>query len=358
MSQNLGHRVYDSILRENFSQDPSIHATWMPIEPWADDVWQKIPGIRGNLTLLSGLRARAHLRREKARFDLLYCHTQEAATLLGSYMRRIPTVLSMDATPLNMDKLGRWYQQKDRSALLERAKHVVTRSAFERAAHLVAFSDWARASLIADYGIAASKITVIPPGIDLALWDSPREKDEGTQARILFVGGAFERKGGHVLLEAVARMPASWQVDIVTDHAMHSAPGMPNVRFHSAFQPGSAELRSLYRQANIFVLPTFADCSPWVNVEAMAMRLPVITTPVGGTAELIDEHCGIVVQPGSADELLAAVSTLAANPELRRAMGEQGRLRAERYFDTRRNSRRLADLLKSLVQKSGQRDSR
>ena len=107
ISQILGHAVHGERIRTAVMHDPEIRPHWMPIFPWAKDFWRAVPIVGTNLTLVSGLQARRQLRACRTPLDVLYCHTQEAAVLLGSYMKRIPTILSMDATPTNMGHLRR-----------------------------------------------------------------------------------------------------------------------------------------------------------------------------------------------------------------------------------------------------------
>ena len=100
MFQGEGHITHDQHLRSETAKFPEIHAEWLPILPWKKDRWQRLPVIRNNLTLLSGFRARDQLQHQTRPFDALYCHTPEAAVLLGKYMKQTPTILSLDATPI------------------------------------------------------------------------------------------------------------------------------------------------------------------------------------------------------------------------------------------------------------------
>jgi glycosyltransferase involved in cell wall biosynthesis len=350
MTQNLGHIVHDRRMRLEVAQDSTIEPKWMPIFPWADDRWQKIPVIRNNLTLLSGFRAKDHLSAQSGVLDALYCHTQEAAVLLGKYMNRIPTILSMDATPINMDSIGHAYGHIAGTGALERVKHFLTKKAFHRAAHLVTFSQWAKNSLIQDYEIPEQKITVNMPGVDLSRWSVVEADREELSPRVLFVGGDFHRKGGDVLVQCARSMPGDWNVDIITSESVPSAEGLPGTRIHLGLKADTPELLALYRKANIFVLPTIADCSPLVIFEAMAAGLPVIATRIGGISEMvIHGETGLLIPPSSPVALSEAIRELAKDPTRRRAMGIAGRRRVEKYFDGPRNYRSLIALIKTVA---------
>lgn len=353
ISQILGHAMHGERIRSEVMQHPEIRPHWMPIFPWARDFWHGIPIVRGNLTLLSGLQARRQLRACRAPLDVLYCHTQEAAVLLGSYMKRIPTILSMDATPTNMDSFGQAYGHQIGPETLERVKHRIVRRTFRLAAHVVTFSNWAKQSLVRDYQVPDEKITVNTPGVDLSRWSVSGPEagvaNERQMPRLLFVGGDFRRKGGDILLRCAAETRGQWALDIVTRDPVE-AQGIPNVRIHRGIKAGTEEHTALYRNADIFVLPTQGDCSPWAIIEAMAMQLPVISTTIGAIPELVTHgETGLLVPPDSTGALVDAIRTLSGDPERRRAMGRAGRTRVERQFDGRRTYSELIACIKAVA---------
>src|SRR5947199_396926 len=88
--------------------------------------------------------------------------------------------------------------------------------------HGVNIRQWVQRSLERDYGLPSERIEVIPPGVDLSLWqsDSSRAQQTDGTMRLLFVGGQFQRKGGPALLRAFealrAQMPqVRWELDLV-----------------------------------------------------------------------------------------------------------------------------------------------
>lgn len=94
------------------------------------------------------------------------------------------------------------------------------------------------------------------------------------------------------------------------------------------------DVDAILDQADILVLPSLADeCLPYVILEAMAHRLPVVSTDVAGIPEMVlDGDTGLVVPPSDRDELAAALARLAADPVQARAMGERGRRRVLEHF--------------------------
>jgi glycosyltransferase involved in cell wall biosynthesis len=67
-------------------------------------------------------------------------------------------------------------------------------------------------------------------------------------------------------------------------------------------------------------------------VEALYAGLPVVTTAIGGGAEVVDDSCGVRVRP-SVDEVAASLRRLITDPEARRALGERGPARARELSD-------------------------
>jgi glycosyltransferase involved in cell wall biosynthesis len=292
------------------------------------------------------------LYRHAKPLDALYCHTQELAGMLVGYMKRVPTVLSLDATPTNLDSFGHEYGHRGLAA--RKVKDFLVKRSLHQAAHVVAISRWVKDSLINDYGLSEHKITVNTWGVDLALWNISQEERADSQKdpspRVLFVGGDFRRKGGEALVEYAASMQGQLAVDIVTNDTVPLAEEIANLRTHRGLKPGTQELLTLYRNAGIFVLPTLADISPWVFMEAMAMRLPVVATRIGAIPEIVaDGETGLLIPPNSPEALGKAIEELAKNPELRRRMGNAGRKRVEQYFDGRVSYDKLIALIKAVA---------
>jgi glycosyltransferase involved in cell wall biosynthesis len=193
-------------------------------------------------------------------------------------------------------------------------------------------------------------VSVIPPGVDLDLWNFPRPAERSSgPVRLLFVGGDFSRKGGETLLAAMRQgLAASCELDIVTKATVDTA-GLTRVRVHNGLGPNAPALMALYRSADIFVFPTLADVLPLAIMEAMASGLPVITTDVGAIREQIEDGVtGSLIPPNNVDvdALYKTTMRLVENPELRHSMGVAARAAAERLFNGSRNYPRILELMK------------
>ena len=351
LEQTLGHVAHGKNLERVVGAAPDVDATFLRLEFAARHAWQRAPGL-GSWSVRASWAARAALRRRLADrpADCVFIHTQVSALLANDIMRRVPTVISLDATPANFDSVGGAYTHRLSHPALEATKRAVNRRAFNAAAAIVTWCRWAADSLQKDYGVQAEKIRVIPPGVDTSIF-SPRAHEHEGPARILFVGGDLERKGGLDLLEAVQGLAGRVEVDIVSG----SSPSLPGravpIRVHRGLRPQSPELVELFRKADVFVLPTRGDCLPQAIAEAMASGLPVVATSVGAITEMVEDGVtGVIVPPASPAALARALAGLVADPQRRQAMGRAGLAAARRFHDMARNNQSILALMADLTQ--------
>jgi glycosyltransferase involved in cell wall biosynthesis len=356
MEQTLGHVTHARNLAQALDGRPEISPVWLPIEYGVQGIARFLPLYRGNWSVRASWRARRALTAalRSGPLDALLFHTQVTSLFSVDRMRRMPTVISLDATPLNFDHVTR-YGGYDHlvagNGFVDRQKYLMNRRAFHAAATLVPWSDWAKRSLVEEYGVNPDKIRVLAPGANPAFFELGRQRvaDDVTRnpddpARILFVGGEWRRKGGPQLLEALAGLPAAgWRLDAVTRDPV---PTVPGVTVHHGVGPNSPELLRLFQQADLFVLPSLGECLAVVLMEATAAALPVVTTDVGALAEAVRPgETGMIVPPNDVASLRAALAALVADPARRISMGRGGHALALDRFVAADNNRQLLDLV-------------
>jgi glycosyltransferase involved in cell wall biosynthesis len=345
MEQTLGHVAHTANLERALAQAGWIDGVVVKL-PFEPSSWlERLPGLR-NWSLRASLMTRAALRRERrqGRLHAAFIHTQVASLLSVGLMRTVPTVVSLDATPVNFDEVGEAYGHRTGGALVETAKAAVNRRAYLAAHALVTWSRLAADSLTADYGVPASRVHVVAPGVDLGRF-RPGDGQPGRLVRVLFVGGDFARKGGPDLVAALQGVPEA-ELDVVTGTDVGPIPAEVRCRVHRGLRPGAPELLDLYRRADVFALPSRGDCLPQVLAEAAACGLPLVATGIGAMPEVVrDGANGFLVPPGSPADLRLALRRLIESPDLRRAMGRESLELARREHDAMANHRRIFDLM-------------
>jgi glycosyltransferase involved in cell wall biosynthesis len=202
------------------------------------------------------------------------------------------------------------------------------RVALQRASQVIAVSESLRQVALA-LGIAPEKVAVVGNGVDLHKFrpmsraEARAELELGAQAPVLVtVGGLVERKGFHRVIEVLpallARFPGlvylvvggpSPEGDMGAELKRQVAEAglEANVRFLGPLP--SEALRVPLSAADVFVLSTRNE--GWANVflEAMACGLPVVTTDVGGNAEVVcRSDLGTVLPFGDAERLSGALA--------------------------------------------------
>jgi glycosyltransferase involved in cell wall biosynthesis len=358
LEYSLGHTTHAQNLKRVLESAPSVTPTYVDL-PFHDTPgrWASLPGVRSNWSVRASLGAYLGLRRHVRHLDGALFHTQVTSLFSAGLMRRVPSIVSLDATPLQYDMLGAFYgHTPSTNARLEALKKRLNQRAFAAARHLVAWSEWAKASLVADYGVDAGKVTVLPPGIDTSLWESPlRPIRTAGPVKVLFVGGDFTRKGGDTLLQAFKSLPAGLGAHLhIVTKTEGVGDGLPNVTVHRDVAPNSERLRRLFADVDLFAFPTRGDCLPLAVMEAMAAGLPVITTTVGALPEAVTHgETGLIVPADDAPALATAIAALATDDTLRTRLGCNARHAALERFDAGANYRRLVETVR---QAAGPRD--
>jgi glycosyltransferase involved in cell wall biosynthesis len=349
LEQSLGHVTHAKNLLTNVPLDPEVHANWGLIDFESSGIARRIPVYRSNWTVRAGVRAYREVARmnRQTRLDALFFHTQVPAILAQRWLRKIPGIVSLDATPIQYDELGTFYKHEQGPAWLEAWKWRLNRNCFRSARRLVAWSEWTKLGLVQRYEVPADKITVIPPGVNVHEWRRPKPRvPHADPVKILFVGGDLERKGGLVLLEAFrALRHLGLELHLVTKARL---PPEPNVFVYNNLEANSQPLKDLYHTCDIFALPTFGDTFAMVLSEAGAAGMAIVSTSMAAIPEFVrNGETGLTVPAGDAVGLTQALQELAENPTLRLALGERAMARVTRHYDAPTNASRLLNLLKA-----------
>ena len=110
------------------------------------------------------------------------------------------------------------------------------------------------------------------------------------------------------------------------------------------------EVPELLDQLDVVALPSWTEGLPLTLLDAMAHARPVVATPVGGTAEVVEDgETGLLVPPRDPAALAAALRRLLADRELARRLGEAGRRRVAERFTLAAMTRRILELYDEVV---------
>lgn len=302
--------------------------------------------------------------------DLVHSHTWYAnmAGHLASQLHGIPHVLSAHSLeplrPWKAEQLGGGY----------RVSSWIEKTAYENADAIIAVSAGMRADVLRCYPhVDSTKVRVVHNGIDVDAWAAPHTDEskaaaaatvarygiDPTRPAVVFVGRITRQKGLPYFLRAVAMLPKEVQVVLCA-----GAPDTKEIALEvssavAALQQTRegviwieqmlprAELVAVLDACTAFACPSIYEPLGIVNLEAMAVGLPVVGTATGGIPEVIvDGVTGVLVPIDQAtdgtgtptnpeefvSDLAAAMTAMVADTEAARAMGARGKERAAEHF--------------------------
>lgn len=213
------------------------------------------------------------------------------------------------------------------------------------AAFVACISRWCQARVTE---LAPTARTVlVRMGADLTRYrPQTRDRAAGAPLRVLFVGRLVPDKAPEDLVAALAGRP-DVELVIAGDGPLRATLTAPGVRL---LGPVSQEqLPDWYDWADVLALPSRAEGLPVVLMEALATGLAVVTTPVAGIPELVeDDVTGLLVPPGDRAALAAAIDRL-RDPALRQRLGAAGRSRVLTDHDADTAAVPLLDALSGLL---------
>lgn len=208
------------------------------------------------------------------------------------------------------------------------------------------------------------KLHIVHCGVEPERYDSRAERKDKTP-QLIFVGRLAAVKGVPVLFDALPQVLRDFpdlKVTLIGDGPDRAqleamARDLPQVAF--AGYRSQTEVAEMLQQADMLVLPSFAEGVPVVLMEAMAARLPVVTTQVAGIPELVENHIsGRLVPPGDADALAQAIALLLADASRRDKMGDAGRAKVIAEYSATREAGWLAHLFRAYAGNAPQPEKR
>lgn len=206
-------------------------------------------------------------------------------------------------------------------------------------------------------GIDSSKISIVQHFIK---WEQPAEAKNPNTKDILYAGRLPKEKGIEYLIQAMPKIKEEHpevKLHIVGEGNMEqNLKDLANklgiedkVIFHGYV--AHENLATMYRKSSVLVLPSVCkEMFGLTLIEAMSQGTPVITTNIGGQAELVENGVnGLLVKPGDPGDLAEKISNILDNPELGREMGERGRKIVEENHTPEKHLKRLIEIYESVI---------
>lgn len=178
---------------------------------------------------------------------------------------------------------------------------------------IVTPSNWL-ANLVKESFLKKFKVEIINNGIDLSVF-RPYESNSfirekyHIKAQYIVLGVALvwnRRKGIDIFIDLVKMLDERYQIVLVgVDSQIERT--LPASIICIERTNSQNELAEIYSAADVFFNPTREDNFPTVNIEAIACGTPVVTFRTGGSPEIIDETCGIVIEDGNMPAIKDAI---------------------------------------------------
>ncbi|OQW46367.1 MAG: glycosyl transferase group 1 [Proteobacteria bacterium SG_bin6] len=238
-----------------------------------------------------------------------------------------------------------------------RRGNMVQRALIERIDRALLCSQWAADAARETYGMPPEKLRIVPMGANLDADPGFEPPKPGQPLRLLFVGFAWERKGGPLLLEIWKALRA--HDPLVELHIVGASPaaarGLPGVVLHGRIDKSDraahARLSELYRRASFFVMPSREEAFGIVFCEAAAFGRPSVAADTGGVGSVIlDGDTGLLLPiDASPAEYAERILSVWRNPERHAAMCHAARRDYERRLNWSAWGDAVAEAIKAVA---------
>ena len=339
--------------------DPFRTPRWSEYRDWVDVLevaTMMTAGFPEPMTF--ALRAGRLLRARRGRYDVV--HDNQS---LGYGLRRLglPLITTVHH-PVQIDReldlkaargmrrvsLRRWYGfTRMQKRVARRLRDVIT------------VSESSRAQIAEHLGIPASRVDVIPVGVDIDAF-SPDPAVRRVPGRVVTTASAdVPLKGLLPLVEAIAKVRTEQAVELVVIGSARSGGPVADaieryslagaVRFTG--RVSDAELVHHLRSAELAVVPSLFEGFSLPLVEAMACATPVVATTGGALPEVAgrDGETALLVPPGDAQALAVAIGRSLSEPDLRSRLGAAGRSRVEQRYTWRAAAARTVEVYRRAI---------
>lgn len=279
-----------------------------------------------------------HLRRD---FDVVHVHTP----LIPYLKKLVPYIATQHNTTMSDIKMRKTHDLYTLVLKLLQYPLIATdRRISSNASIVIAVSEGIAEESQQVYGICPEKMVVIPNGVDTDFF-TPAEKPTTVEPCVLYAGRLDARKGiedfvtcaTYVCREKpetkfVVAGSGRGTLETSIKRKVQAANLAANFQFTGFVD--QKVLLQYYRQASVYILPSYYEGMPLTLLEAMSCATPCIATDVVGSSEVIvDNETGYLVPPENPARLAQATLRLLNDKQLRKKLGENARKRVLEYYD-------------------------
>jgi glycosyltransferase involved in cell wall biosynthesis len=304
---------------------------------------------------------------EQEGIDIVHSHTAHMPDLLLQFRQLdIPTVTTIHTTIRGQRtgtiSSGMKFRDLESSEKLTYLMYPFLRLAetlyFLKGRYYITVSDWMKEQMIKQYPRFGSLIKVVYNAVDVEKFSPGKESPQ--KDVVLFTGRLIAAKGVKYLVEAIPIVLREHpQCLFLFIGAGNSLPyerrlremKVPKENFaFMGYLKDASELIDYYRAQSVYVAPTLYENLPIRVLEAMACGVPVVASNVCAVPEIIQDGVnGFLVNPGSVRELAERISTLLADPRMRRQMGQSARETVLERFDWNVNAIKISDIYQRIL---------
>lgn len=306
--------------------------------------------------LTFSFRAAREISRRAGSFDVVHDNQCLGYGLLAA-ARRVPVMatihhpitidrrlaLAAAGSPAERLQKKRWYSFVGMQARVAR-----------RLPRILAVSESSRDDVVKEFKVPAGKVTVVPNGVDTALY-RPLPEIQTIPGKIVAIASSDQpSKGLDILVEAVAKLGTEHEVDltIIGKGGVTGAVQRTAERFGiSVTTPGRLDVLDVVRHLNeaaVAVVPSRYEGFSLPALEAMACEAPLVATSAGALPEVVGD-AALLVPPGDAGELAGAIESLLLDPSRAAEFGGRGRARVLRDFTWTAAARATADVYRETI---------
>ncbi len=310
----------------------------------------------------NSIRYFSFMRKNLQRFDVVHDNQCLAYGILGVKCLGIPTVATIHH-PITVDrdvevasvtplwrklKVLRWYSFLSMQGRVSR-----------RLSHIITVSEASKNDISEAFSIPKERFRVVPNGINTDIFH-PVEGIARLDNHIMVTNSAdTPLKGLRYLIEAVATLRRTRPVHLTVigtpkkdgeiAKLVRSLHAQDYITFTGRISDD--EFAAYYARTTIAVVPSIYEGFGLPAGEAMACRVPVVSTTGGALPEVVGD-AGVLVPPGDAQALARAIAGLLDDPQRRETLARAGYERVRRHFTWRNTAERVVEVYREAIEDS------